>query len=1043
MDSMNKSTPNSEKSNHRMGDYLKNSVGKCVKVDQIVNIAFNRKYWNSIGLIQTWLSNRNIDINVIVPKSSSFVVGVKRIIGIPKYIDFELGVCIKTVKALIPQSIVFDKEIYDSDEIITWMNTHSYNIAKKIETDNTITYIQFDYELCETQTKKEQMVDDGIQYILYDRKNTDGKEATSMKQTDIMERPKLVYSHVELKAVEQKGSGNELIIEGFASTGEIDRDLDIVDHAAFKTTLSSFMDNPVLCYMHNWMEPIGKVIDVKIVKPNEELMFGNKSIKQPTGGLFIRASISKTEEKIGEKIKENILKAFSIGFMIKDAVFDEKLEVRRITDLELFEVSVVSIPSNRQSLFSLAKALKHGTDIIGDNDKDTVTNQIAVSKDSTLFRNKLIEQMHEKKMCLKNMSSDELVKTVKALVETKAENEKVEYTGTTGSESSDATTSHTHEYKIYVERDENGQITSVDGLAAMNQDHEHPIRELNATEIVDNHKHEYVINLDQASDPESTQDQEGDSTQENPEDKSYNESKTLIEHENLKKYCESKKDFRPITKGGTIDDFIGVPSHIQKHIGFSFRRFKIALAIKSFFEVLVNEKYKIEKIINLGYRGELVRCEYAYLQTGREKKEELLIEGFVFTKNEDGVPIVFQLYTIYSGINIGTYYKDTCTDNVIEFFNTHKRWMADHNFYKNETLDVEGKFLPIVKYEFDDVKLPEDKKQSIKVSTLDFFNKKDMYIKNNLPFKRGMIFAGEPGTGKTLTGKILMSKSDVTFIWATARDLIYPSDIEYIFDMAKELSPCIIFAEDIDNYVTSSSCIDIIKTQMDGLESMDGLVTILCTNFPHNIPKALIDRPSRFDDVIKFELPDESLRFDILKIHSVNMVIDNRDESLKVIAKDSDGLTGSHLKELIIYAMLLSVDNNRENIMIEDLKKSLKKIMGIRIEYGSKAETKMKDMYATMKSKSHISKSLNEKIYNVPQDIMNDIIDTMVKDNVDSDTLLKIMEFLIDLLENNTEEAVCKYLLKSVNESLDASIVMSDDDIAEKLTKLINENFID
>jgi len=44
---------------------------------------------------------------------------------------------------------------------------------------------------------------------------------------------------------------------------------------------------------------------------------------------------------------------------------------------------------------------------------------------------------------------------------------------------------------------------------------------------------------------------------------------------------------------------------------------------------------------------------------------------------------------------------------------------------------------------------------------------------------------------------------------------------------------------------------------MDGLDSMEGIVTILCTNYPERIPKSLIDRPSRFDDVIMFDLPTE------------------------------------------------------------------------------------------------------------------------------------------------------------------------------------------
>ena len=62
------------------------------------------------------------------------------------------------------------------------------------------------------------------------------------------------------------------------------------------------------------------------------------------------------------KVKEGILSAFSIGFrMLEDEIVDE---IRHITKLELYEVSIVSIPANREALFDISKGLKYGTDIV-------------------------------------------------------------------------------------------------------------------------------------------------------------------------------------------------------------------------------------------------------------------------------------------------------------------------------------------------------------------------------------------------------------------------------------------------------------------------------------------------------------------------------------------------------------------------------------------------------------------------------------------------------------------------------------------------------
>ena len=83
---------------------------------------------------------------------------------------------------------------------------------------------------------------------------------------------------------------------------------------------------------------------------------------------------------------------------------------------------------------------------------------------------------------------------------------------------------------------------------------------------------------------------------------------------------------------------------------------------------------------------------------------------------------------------------------------------------------------------------------------------------------------------------------------------------------------------------------------------------------------------SRFDDVIIFSLPDEDLRFSILSKVGEPMDIENRKSILKEIAKETEGLTGSHLKEIMVYALLLSADDNRETITEDDLATALLKV---------------------------------------------------------------------------------------------------------------------
>lgn len=145
----------------------------------------------------------------------------------------------------------------------------------------------------------------------------------------------------ESKVIKQEEGEEEFLVTGLASTNDEDRDGDIVVSEAWKSknALANYLKNPVILAFHDHKQPIGKTVNHEVTE----------------NGLKITAKISKTADKIITLIKEGILGAFSVGFMIKDADFDPQSGVFAIKDLELFEISVVSVPANQNALFSIAK----------------------------------------------------------------------------------------------------------------------------------------------------------------------------------------------------------------------------------------------------------------------------------------------------------------------------------------------------------------------------------------------------------------------------------------------------------------------------------------------------------------------------------------------------------------------------------------------------------------------------------------------------------------------------------------------------------------
>lgn len=196
-----------------------------------------------------------------------------------------------------------------------------------------------------------------------------------------------IIAHAEIKecTIKEDHETGDLFIEGFASTKGIDEGNDLVDPEAFRGSFKRFMKNPVILAFHGFgeqgREPIGKAIKAEIT---------NK-------GFWIKAFISKSEEKIRTKIKEGVLKAFSIGFRIlkDEAITRGGKNIRKIIELDLMEVSVVGLGMNREALFSISKAFELGTDLVYKNDfvEDLNTKYDQLSIDIKEIKNVLDDKV--------------------------------------------------------------------------------------------------------------------------------------------------------------------------------------------------------------------------------------------------------------------------------------------------------------------------------------------------------------------------------------------------------------------------------------------------------------------------------------------------------------------------------------------------------------------------------------------------------------------------------------------------------------------------
>lgn len=138
-------------------------------------------------------------------------------------------------------------------------------------------------------------------------------------------------------------------IEGWANKAVIDRGKDLIAKEAWK--VENYKKNSIMLFNHDHSQPIGKVL---AVEPKDE-------------GLFVKAKISNSKDpmisRIRDLVKEGILNSFSVGIMVDDEDFKDG--VNHVKSAELHEISIVSVPMNQESQFSVT--VKSLTDSLIDN----------------------------------------------------------------------------------------------------------------------------------------------------------------------------------------------------------------------------------------------------------------------------------------------------------------------------------------------------------------------------------------------------------------------------------------------------------------------------------------------------------------------------------------------------------------------------------------------------------------------------------------------------------------------------------------------------
>ena len=196
-----------------------------------------------------------------------------------------------------------------------------------------------------------------------------------------------------------------------------------------------------------------------------------------------------------------------------------------------------------------------------------------------------------------------------------------------------------------------------------------------------------------------------------------------------------------------------------------------------------------------------------------------------------------------------------------------------------------------------------------------------------------LLFVGPPGTGKTSVARAISGQLKIPIVEVKLSQIAdqylgeTAKNIDRVFELAKRLSPCILFIDEFD-FVAKARATDehaalkrAVNTLLKAIDEISlvehGVLVIGATNHP-----TILDHAAwrRFDEIVEFSLPDKDMRKKILDIILKNIegTFDTEE-----IAKISEGYSGSDLRLIAREAVLNGLITERTVLTQEDLRRGV------------------------------------------------------------------------------------------------------------------------
>ena len=278
-------------------------------------------------------------------------------------------------------------------------------------------------------------------------------------------------------------------------------------------------------------------------------------------------------------------------------------------------------------------------------------------------------------------------------------------------------------------------------------------------------------------------------------------------------------------------------------------------------------------------------------------------------------------------VSFFVFVKKGSFDKYVSFRDSFDKWQ---NKRERDSLEIEVIGGNPISYKtdlsWDDLFLSDSLKEKIINSVEGFLKSKKVYDRLKVPWRRGIGFWGPAGVGKTSALRLLMSEySEFKPITVQSGHSAYDELLEEAFSYAEKHAPALLFFEDLQEMMKTIDVRNFLQL-LDGLQTRDGILTIVTGNDFSELEENLRSRPRRFDGFLEFPLPDlvQTKKY-LSKLFSDVLTKKDIDTIAKKTVKHR--FSYAHLQEIYFNSVFIAIPAGRDFPESNDVKLSLKQVI--------------------------------------------------------------------------------------------------------------------